>query len=307
MFLSIFFFFFFNDTATTEIYTLSLHDALPLTRNLLVSFFLHPHYGYLGESFRERGRLEFRSHAAHNILGDNAVATLVALDANFQRDVEKYRVDLIAIIFRQFDPVLTLLRREICCVHIVHRTLGDQPRLEHGAQVREYEILKTLFANVVEQQRTHHVTGERDNTMAFEPGTLARTGQADRQHYQTFRWALGRGYRGDRQGMTGWCSESRMVPGLLLRSALRGRVRTRPERRAKSAPWAQLPWALALPLTRPRQNMQVAAEEAQTRLPGRCPFFCGAVSARASICACQAFNTETELRAISEEVTNHGR
>src|SRR3989440_9707688 len=29
---SVFFFFFFNDTATTEIYTLSLHDALPITR-----------------------------------------------------------------------------------------------------------------------------------------------------------------------------------------------------------------------------------------------------------------------------------
>src|SRR5256885_16262485 len=28
--LEVFFFFFFNDTATTEIYTLSLHDALPI-------------------------------------------------------------------------------------------------------------------------------------------------------------------------------------------------------------------------------------------------------------------------------------
>src|SRR2546429_9129651 len=28
------FFFFFNDTATTEIYTLSLHDALPILRSL---------------------------------------------------------------------------------------------------------------------------------------------------------------------------------------------------------------------------------------------------------------------------------
>src|SRR6266436_8694110 len=27
------FFFFFNDTATTEIYTLSLHDALPISRS----------------------------------------------------------------------------------------------------------------------------------------------------------------------------------------------------------------------------------------------------------------------------------
>src|SRR6202012_6294202 len=31
------FFFFFNDTATTEIYTLSLHDALPISRNQLIS------------------------------------------------------------------------------------------------------------------------------------------------------------------------------------------------------------------------------------------------------------------------------
>src|SRR3989475_12876070 len=29
-------FFFFNDTATTEIYTLSLHDALPITSNRIV-------------------------------------------------------------------------------------------------------------------------------------------------------------------------------------------------------------------------------------------------------------------------------
>src|SRR5688572_32238901 len=33
MFLRLFFFFF-NDTATTEIYTLSLHDALPIFENL---------------------------------------------------------------------------------------------------------------------------------------------------------------------------------------------------------------------------------------------------------------------------------
>src|SRR2546430_13574619 len=31
-----FFFFFFNDTATTEIYTLSLHDALPISRKTLL-------------------------------------------------------------------------------------------------------------------------------------------------------------------------------------------------------------------------------------------------------------------------------
>src|SRR3712207_8203740 len=32
-------FFFFNDTATTEIYTLSLHDALPILQEMLQAFF----------------------------------------------------------------------------------------------------------------------------------------------------------------------------------------------------------------------------------------------------------------------------
>src|SRR6267143_7055515 len=32
------FFFFFNDTATTEIYTLSLHDALPISRRNMPRF-----------------------------------------------------------------------------------------------------------------------------------------------------------------------------------------------------------------------------------------------------------------------------
>src|SRR5256884_9699559 len=35
----IFFFFFFNDTATTEIYTLSLHDALPIYPSLVGKWF----------------------------------------------------------------------------------------------------------------------------------------------------------------------------------------------------------------------------------------------------------------------------
>src|SRR5690349_25169615 len=39
---SVFFFFFFNDTATTEIYTLSLHDALPISRVLSSIFYAAP-------------------------------------------------------------------------------------------------------------------------------------------------------------------------------------------------------------------------------------------------------------------------
>src|SRR2546430_4502829 len=36
--LDLFIFFFFNDTATTEIYTLSLHDALPILLNFFPCF-----------------------------------------------------------------------------------------------------------------------------------------------------------------------------------------------------------------------------------------------------------------------------
>src|SRR2546422_8554507 len=44
----LFFFFFFNDTATTEIYTLSLHDALPISS--------HSHSVSCGRSRCLRGR-----------------------------------------------------------------------------------------------------------------------------------------------------------------------------------------------------------------------------------------------------------
>src|SRR2546427_2505022 len=41
--ISHFFFFFFNDTATTEIYTLSLHDALPISFEIDRAYDLLPH------------------------------------------------------------------------------------------------------------------------------------------------------------------------------------------------------------------------------------------------------------------------
>src|SRR3712207_8827245 len=40
-------FFFFNDTATTEIYTLSLHDALPISKSFPEAMVLKPRDGML--------------------------------------------------------------------------------------------------------------------------------------------------------------------------------------------------------------------------------------------------------------------
>src|SRR2546425_12067185 len=44
-----FFLFFFNDTATTEIYTLSLHDALPICRGFVLPVHLRRPFLPLGE------------------------------------------------------------------------------------------------------------------------------------------------------------------------------------------------------------------------------------------------------------------
>src|SRR5438034_8435965 len=70
----VFVFFFFNDTATTEIYTLSLHDALPIYRrkrrlrseiavrqNLAVVFSHHCH-GFCGD------RKSTRLNSSHTVI-----------------------------------------------------------------------------------------------------------------------------------------------------------------------------------------------------------------------------------------------
>src|SRR3712207_9110707 len=57
-------FFFFNDTATTEIYTLSLHDALPISRPRLPrEGDRRPHHGSSREEARHRHRGRVRAGA----------------------------------------------------------------------------------------------------------------------------------------------------------------------------------------------------------------------------------------------------
>src|SRR3712207_7068512 len=63
---AIYFFFFFNDTATTEIYTLSLHDALPI----FVDADFSEHYFTLLE--REEHGDDLRTIAAFDLLANNA-------------------------------------------------------------------------------------------------------------------------------------------------------------------------------------------------------------------------------------------
>src|SRR5471032_3569845 len=63
LFLAFFFcFFFFNDTATTEIYTLSLHDALPNFHEMFGNTTLQPYAEY---SWRALDRKSTRLNSSH--------------------------------------------------------------------------------------------------------------------------------------------------------------------------------------------------------------------------------------------------
>src|SRR2546427_4258376 len=64
------FFFFFNDTATTEIYTLSLHDALPISQQLagVLSIVARESAGRSGRPFDEEkeDRKSTRLNSSHS-------------------------------------------------------------------------------------------------------------------------------------------------------------------------------------------------------------------------------------------------
>src|SRR3989304_9695568 len=64
-------FFFFNDTATTEIYTLSLHDALPICNNAFHFIRTQPFHHQKGELHRSEehtSELQSRLHLVCRLL-----------------------------------------------------------------------------------------------------------------------------------------------------------------------------------------------------------------------------------------------
>ena len=67
-------FFFFNDTATTEIYTLSLHDALPIWRMRMINPQKREYINYSCSSWSER---EMENHNDQPLKKENTSTTLV--------------------------------------------------------------------------------------------------------------------------------------------------------------------------------------------------------------------------------------
>ena len=127
------------------------HRFCVLTSAELGFLLLHPHHRNLREALVERRCFQFCGHFTHDIFGHDAIPTIVALNANLERHVKEYCVGFISEIFRQFDPIVALMRSEIGSVNVIRWTTGDEPRLQHGSKVRKYQVLKTLFGRIVEQ------------------------------------------------------------------------------------------------------------------------------------------------------------
>src|SRR2546430_8019700 len=82
-----FFFFFFNDTATTEIYTLSLHDALPIFLLSGAQDLPHPYPARAGGSRRRQDRPVHQGDREPARL-DHAAAVVGGLDRAAPRSEE---------------------------------------------------------------------------------------------------------------------------------------------------------------------------------------------------------------------------
>src|SRR3712207_8611425 len=90
----VYYFFFFNDTATTEIYTLSLHDALPICRFFSPETTLMP-----ADQFAWPGAMEWlqrigASDAAHTALfvGDDPVGSMRSEEHTSELQSRQYLV-----------------------------------------------------------------------------------------------------------------------------------------------------------------------------------------------------------------------
>src|SRR6267154_6256932 len=126
----IFYFFFFNDTATTEIYTLSLHDALPILKQPLIDF-------YRGYQVRE-GANEPRVTVPlnDNVDYEGGVVTWIdnlAGDRPYGNDLDPtLNLDILEVSFRNLKrwKIIETPQR----LDTVQRIIGFQKRLaQNGA------------------------------------------------------------------------------------------------------------------------------------------------------------------------------
>src|SRR5256885_4431482 len=94
-------FFFFNDTATTEIYTLSLHDALPICRD-------HPATGLRSRSSPDVGSQSRSHHTEMEGVGDTGASGKWHTCQNSRRPGHPFLNDQTGPIDKRLVPVIAI-------------------------------------------------------------------------------------------------------------------------------------------------------------------------------------------------------
>src|SRR5256885_5984468 len=110
------FFFFFNDTATTEIYTLSLHDALPIYSCVAVMEGGEPKVIANAEGFRTTPSVVAFSKAGERLVGLVARRQAVTNPANTVYSIKRF-------MGRRFDEVSNEMK--LVPYEVVRGTNGD--------------------------------------------------------------------------------------------------------------------------------------------------------------------------------------
>ena len=65
------------------------------------------------------------SLASHHVLGDVPLPPSIPVQANFNRDIEEYGLRLVPEIFRELDPAVAFVGREIGSVNVAERAAGN--------------------------------------------------------------------------------------------------------------------------------------------------------------------------------------
>src|SRR5438309_3991923 len=109
LFLPFFLFFFFNDTATTEIYTLSLHDALPI---LISGFTYQPGQKYAewrpGDKVAAYGldRKSTRLNSSHSSISYAVFCLKKKKKKKYSKSKKKKILNAYTLLFHICDPKL---------------------------------------------------------------------------------------------------------------------------------------------------------------------------------------------------------
>src|SRR5581483_9615854 len=163
---------------------------------------LDPHHRDLREALFKTRRAQFSGHPSHHVFRHHPRPLAVPFQADLHRHIEKYRLHLVTEVFRQLDPAMAIMRRQVRCIHVVHRTPCNESRFQHRAQIGKNKVLEALLGCVVKEKFPQQVARQRSDVVPLEPRTLSRSRQADRQHNHSFRstwcrWTRGRGRRRD--------------------------------------------------------------------------------------------------------------